>query len=117
MLSRSLHRGLLWPAAKAAAAADCPACGAPRLFELQAMPALHHALAEGLSWQQQQQQQQALDRGTTESEAASPAVPSIDSWSWLTVAVLTCSASCTRVLAGDGSGTCLAEEAVMLQNE
>lgn len=117
-LSRSLHSGPLWPSTKAAAAADCPACGAHRLFELQAMPALHQALAEGLFWQQQQrQQQQASDWGTTESEAGALAVPSILSWSWLTVAVFTCSVSCSRGLARDGSSTGLAEEAVVLRNE
>ncbi len=91
------------------------------------MPALYQALAEGLSWQQQQQQQrrqqqrrqqrQASDCGTIRSEAGALAVPSMDSWSWLTVAILTCSASCGRGLARDRSCTGLAEEAVVLQNE
>ena len=95
------------------AAADCPACRAPRGFELQVMPALHQALAEGLSWQQQKQQQQ--HEGVGAAGTGSPAEPSIESWSWLSLAVFTCSASCGG--SSDGGGPCLAEEVVHLLNE
>ena len=104
----SLGGPILWPAAEAPAGGRCAACGAPRVFELQAMPALHQSLSEGLAWQQQSEQ--PPEHGS----AGGPAVaPSIDAWSWLTMAVFSCSASCD----GGSSGPHLVEEAVQILNE
>lgn len=63
------------------------------------MPALHAALSEGLSWQQG-------------SDVGAGSRPSIDAWTWLTVAVFACSQSC-----GAGPGCTLAEEHVVLAKE
>lgn len=125
----------LWPAATTPIAADCPACGAPRAFEMQAMPALHQALAEGLSWhrqhsQQDQQRQQRkpepmLLSGPEREAAAGVSVvgPTIDAWAWLTIAVFTCSESCSGKSGEGGAGKdgfdgpFIAEEAVRILNE
>lgn len=90
---------MLWPLPQPPQPPPCEACGAPRMFELQAMPALHAALSEGLSWQ--------ADSGGGDDDGGL----SIDAWAWLTVAVFSCSQSCSI-----GTG-CIAEEHVVLANE
>lgn len=77
------------------------------------MPPLHHAINEGLSWQQQQEQQttgQQEQKALLKDELIVNDV-SIDSWMWLTVAVYTCSASCTT------ASNSVHEEVVHLLNE
>lgn len=102
---------MLWPASEVPAAEPCDSCGAARKCELQVMPALHHAVNEGLSWQQHQQQaigQQRLQPAVEDGSVVNAV--SIDSWMWLTVAVFTCSASCT-------ASSSVFEEVVHLLNE
>mmetsp|Transcript_19793 Transcript_19793/g.47231 ORF Transcript_19793/g.47231 Transcript_19793/m.47231 type:complete len:415 (+) Transcript_19793:85-1329(+) len=70
---------VLWPSGEAPRPPPCSACGEPRVFELQLMPPLVHFLDEAADW--------ARDGG---GEPRRP--PS--SWSWGTVAVYTCRASC-----------------------
>lgn len=91
----------LWPFPQQPQAPPCEACGAPRMFELQAMPALHVALSEGLAW-----------RRETSGEGDNACGVSIDAWHWLTVAVFTCSKSCRAA-----SGCTVIEEHVVLANE
>lgn len=107
----SLDGSVLWPAQEVPEAEPCGNCGAARKCELQIMPALHHAINEGLSWQQQQQQargqqQQQLAWG----DGSAVNAVSIDSWMWLTAAVFTCSASCV-------ASNPISEEIVHLSNE
>ena len=78
-------------------------CGARRVLELQAMPALHAALGEGLQWQRD-----SRGSGATGTHSAL----SIDAWNWLTIAVFTCSQSCCA-----GTDCTLAEEHVALADE
>ena len=63
------------------------------------MPALHVALGEGLQWQ-------GASPGGGHDQL------SIDAWSWLTIAVFTCSKSCST-----GTGYTLVEEHVVLAEE
>lgn len=64
---------------------------------------MHTALGEGLQWQS------ACASG---SHDGSSSELSIDAWSWLTIAVFTCSKSCSA-----GTGYTLVEEHVMLADE
>lgn len=97
----SLGGSVLWPAASPPEPSPCHACGAPRTFELQAMPALHAALSEGLTWRRQHL---TVVGGGSE--------PNLDDWGWLTVAVFTCSRACSA------EGACtFVEEEVFLVNE
>jgi Programmed cell death protein 2, C-terminal putative domain len=73
------------------------------VFELQTMPAMHTALGEGLQWQQS---------ASSSGGDGSSGELSIDAWSWLTIAVFTCSKSCSV-----GTGYTLVEEHVALADE
>ena len=68
------------------------------------MPAMHTALGEGLQWQQSASACSSRDGSSSEL--------SIDAWSWLTVAVFTCSKSCST-----GPGYTVVEEHVVLADE
>lgn len=75
------------------------------MFELQAMPALHAALSEGLAWQRE-------NNGEGGGSGGDACGASVDAWQWLTVAVFSCSQSCC-----DASGCTVTEEHVVLANE
>lgn len=91
----------LWPLPQQPQAPPCEACGAPRLFELQTMPALYAALSEGLAWQHDSGGDGGIGGGI-----------SIDAWRWLTIAIFSCSKSC-----GPAPGCTVTEEHVVLANE
>ncbi len=97
---------LLWPSPMLPVAPACGACGSARHFELQVMPALHHALAEGLA--------SSPTAGSDGSAAqGSRHCGSIAGWSWLSIAVFTCAKSC-----GEGeTGHSFEEEHVEFVNE
>ena len=96
---RRFGTDVLWPAAQRPQPLPCPRCGSPRVHELQLMPGLLAALDEGLAWMESHH---VCGTGGTKGGA----LPSIERWTWLTVAVLTCNKSC-----GDGtSGWTVADE-------
>ena len=132
----------LWPLPEAPAPAACPACGAPRRFELQLMAPLCAALEEAAVWAAELE---ATEMTASEEECgahaqssglggdtgpacwggSAPAACSApgqtpgpctlpDSWEWLTVAVFTCSDDCHA--GGDAVLGCWEEE-VALANE
>lgn len=114
-LRHSPDGSVLWPAEHEPAAEPCGRCGAVRTCELQIMPALHHAINEGLSWQGSEQQARGHhgQQHPPQNDQLTNKATSIDSWLWLTAAVMTCSASCC---AGDSDDSVF-EEAVCLFNE
>lgn len=96
---RYCHAGpLLWPKSSAPPPpSPCPLCGAPRVFELQLMPALSQMVLEAAGMLQEQEL--AVDAAV---------VNAVGNWDWCTVAVFTCRDSC-------GSG--VAAEEVLLVTE
>jgi hypothetical protein len=90
---------VLWPAVQRPQPLPCPQCGGPRVPELQLMPGLLAALEEGLAWLEPR-------HGAGSSCRADGASPSLDRWTWLTIAVFTCANSC----GGSGAQWTVAEE-------
>ena len=78
---------VLWPAVQRPQPLPCPRCGGRRVLELQLMPGLLAALEEGLAWVE-------LRDGSETGCTAGGAPPSLDHWTWLTIAVFTCANSC-----------------------
>ena len=98
---------LLWPSPTLPVPAACNACGAARRFELQVMPALHHALAEGLA------SSPTTGSDKTAAQCNRRGGGTISGWSWQSVAVFTCAKSCD----GREGGLSFAEEHVEFLNE
>ena len=77
---------LLWPSEMRPEPGCCPQCGSPRVWEMQIMAPLMSLLLEAAQWLAE-----AGDSSTV--EAANKAAAS---WAWCTLAVATCSSSCSN---------------------
>lgn len=86
---------LEWPEDARPQPPSCPLCGAERVFEFQVMTPALVALDEAASW-----------------SGVASTIPI--SWSWMTVAVFTCSAAC-QPSGGDQQGCCEEWTAVALE--
>ncbi|KAL6779962.1 hypothetical protein ACKKBG_A14475 [Auxenochlorella protothecoides x Auxenochlorella symbiontica] len=86
---------LEWPEDARPQPPPCPLCGAERVFEFQVMTPALVALDEAASW-----------------SGVASTIPI--SWSWMTVAVFTCSAAC-QPPSGDQQGCCEEWTAVALE--
>lgn len=91
----------LWPARAAPQAPPCAACGAPRVFEMQAMAPVLAMLSEARDWH------------VAEGAQAGGLASFPGAWEWLTVGVWACARSC-HVADGD---VCYVEEHVAVATE
>lgn len=76
---------LLWPSEKRPEPGRCPQCGSSRVWEMQVMAPLISLLCEAAQWLAE----------TGDSSTVGAASKAAANWSWWTVAVATCSSSCS----------------------
>lgn len=119
----------LWPHPSPPRAAPCSACGAPRAFEVQLMPALIQMLLEGAEMEQRQREG-ALTAAAAAAEAAAAAaadeqmqrvLSAVSQWDWCTIAVFTCTANCCGSSRSSNAANidscCCLEEQILIVNE
>ena len=114
---RYCHGGrVLWPSPFSPEPGLCPRCGSPRVFEMQLMPPLMSIILEASEAVEVDDGAEGkASRGPCSAPVASQlAINGAGNWDVCTVAVFTCTSSCSKGV-GDGSKGChMVEEAAFV---